>query len=85
MEILETGTFYITARPIYRGRKLYTNLKALNGITLELRCIGTQGRDEKYPGEYMLEPVNDLGVKLFQEYCMNWIASGDVMRVEEGL
>jgi len=85
MEILEQGTYQIQIREEHNGRLVRPYMRHLNGVTLELRCIGTQGQDEKYPGEYMLEPVNQLGVKLFQEYTLMWIASGDVVRVEDGL
>ena len=71
----------ISVRPFFKGREAKPEALAMNGRTVQLRSLWEMGPGDPYPGEWALG--DSLGKAELSDAGIAWIASGDVLPVNE--
>lgn len=72
----------VQIRPDYNGRAMKPETQAMNGYTVPLIALFFMDEGDKYPGEWALCLAAGWSYpSAFKD--MNWIASGDVVPVQE--
>ena len=86
MKTLNTYRCKIKLRHTYNGNPLKPNVAGiLDDKVFDLMCCWQFDKDEKYAGEYALEPDRNDSAALaaFKEADLMWIASGDIELIQE--